>query len=321
LPLRLQRLSLATLDRFIQFERPADVPVEPEGPLEVAVQTPAFTTVGQLYELIAEGFTHVPDVMLGDPDRQVGQDLVDFPDLVQVSSVEDALSAIGLITAQGEGIGSAHRDCHFAIFSAIRREYLMELADAEKRTMQDDSDSGPAISDFKPVRPAISDPVASGGPQLGAVGANLITQELTARFADCCDSLYGHMLRMLQYVFDNATTHTPLLRAFGHGALETMTAVLKPLGEALTLMPAGPEYEDKTAGPGFVLTRHVSLPTDPAAAAIVNAERFDELSHRLSGLAVQFDGAWQVRSAANNLERLSQQFAALPGEVMSSTPH
>jgi hypothetical protein len=313
-PLRLQRFSLAALDRFIQFERPEDVELNPEGPLELAAPTPpAFTTVGQLYRQIAEGFETVPDVILGDPDRQVGPDLVDFPDLVRVTSVQDALSAISLITAQGEGIGTAHRDCHFEIFRTVRREYLNELTDAENRAAQQDS-GGPALSDFKPARLAISDPAASEAPELGAVGANVIDDPVTADVADCFDSIYRHMLRMLQYVFDNATGHTPLLRAFGRGALEAMTAVLKPLGEALTRMPAGPEYQEDTAGPGFGLARHVALPIDPTVAAVVNAERFRDLSLRLSDLAAQHADIWQIKTAAGNLEELAQRFAALPGE-------
>ena len=313
-PLRLQRFSLAALDRFIQFERPDAVKLDPEGPLEAAAAPPAFTTVGQLYQQIAEGFETVPDVILGHPERQVGPDLVDFPDLIRVASVQDALAAIGRITAQGEGIGTAHRDCHFEIFRTVRREYLNELTDAENRAARQDSSNVPVLSDFKPVRLAISDPAASGGLELGAAGANVITDPATADIADCFDSIYRHMLRMLQYVFDNATGHAPLLRALGRGALEAMTAVLKPLGEGLTRLPAGPQYQDDTAGPGFGLARHVGLPIDPAAASVVNAERFRELSLRLSGLAAMHAGIWQISTAAGNLEELAQRFAALPGE-------
>jgi hypothetical protein len=308
LPLRLERFSLATLDRFIQFERPADVIVHAEGALEGAEPLPAFKTVGQLYELIADDFVGIPNLFLGHPDRQVGQDLVDFPDLVRVSSVEDALRAIQLITRQGEGIDNAHADCHFAIFRAIRREYLLELAEAETTGVP-----------FEPVRQAISNPAASVGPQFGAVGANLITDALTSDVADCFDSIYAHMLRMLQYVFDNATDHSRLLKAFGHGALEAMTAVLKPLGEALTLMPAGSDYEAQTAGPGFALVRHVALPTDAVAASIVAAEKIHELSVRLNALTASHDAVPQLKSAAANLERMAQRFAQVAKE-MRETP-
>lgn len=308
LPLRIERFSLATLDRFIQFERPADVIVRPEGALEGPEPLPDFRTVGQLYELIADGFRNIPDLFVGHTGRQVGQDLVDFPDLVRVENTEDALRAIKLITTQGEGIDNAHADSHFMTFRNVRREYLLELADAER--------SGVA---FEPVRPAISNPAASVGPQFAASGANLITDLLTSDVADCFDSIYAHMLRMLQYVFDNATNHSDLLRAFGHGALEAMTAILKPLGEALTLMPAGPEYEAQTAGPGFLLSRHVALPTEPVAAAIVAAEKIQELSARLNTLTSSHDAVPQLKSAAANLERMAQRFTRLANEIREAS--
>ena len=166
------------------------------------------------------------------------------------------------------------------------------------------------IADFQPIRPAISDPIAADDRGPSPAGANPITDVDTADVAACFDSIYGHMLRMLQFVFDTATDDTPLLRAFGHGAIEAMTAVLKPLGEALTVMPAGPGYENQTAGPGFRLTRHIALPTDAAAAGVVNAERLVDLSDVLSALAARHDSIWQLRTAADNLERLARRFDA-----------
>jgi hypothetical protein len=315
LALHIQRFSLGTLDRFIQFERPDDVPVKPEEPLTgqpalTTVGQPAFTTVGELYELIAQGFKHIPNVIIGDPKRQVTQDLIDFPQLIPVHDRNDALAAITLITTQGEGIKKVHQDCHFEIFRNIRREYLTELATTENVAAQDHSE-GTLISDYDPVRPAISDPVAVEAPYLGDSGANVITDPVTQQFASCFDSIYTHMLRMLQYVFDNATGNPALLRAFGRGALEAMTAVVKPLGEALTLMPAGPGYENQTAGPGFALGPHIALPADPRAAAIVNAEWLRELSDTLNGIAPSRAEIVQVTSAATNLAVIADRFAGL----------
>jgi Ferritin-like len=234
LPLRLERFSLAALDRFIQYERPASVIVRPENPLSGPAE-PAFKTVGELYELIRSGFENIPEktLFVGYPDRQVGADLVDFPDLVKVTDRASAVEAIRRITHQGEGVDDSREDCHFGLFRAIRRNYLLELAAAEQ--------SGET---FAPVRMSISNPVADAALHLGVGAANLITDERTREVADCFDSIYGMMLRMLQYVFDNATSHETLLHQFGRRAIELMAAVIKPLGEALTLMPAGPDYED-----------------------------------------------------------------------------
>ena len=306
-PLRLERFTLATLDRFIQFERPADVIVRSSSSLEGPDPSLDFDTVGGLYALIAEGFSTIRDLFIGYPGRQVGQDLVDFPDLVRVHSKEDALRAIRLITTQGEGIDHSHADSHFAIFRAIRREYLIELARAEEAGLP-----------FDPVRPCISNPAATMFHADGS-GANLITDAHTVEVADCFDSIYAHMLRMLQYVFDNATSHPELLRAFGHGAIEAMAAIIKPLGEALMRMPAGPDFENYAAGPAFGLARHVPLPTEPVAAAVVAAEKFAELSARLKALTPA-DAVPQLKSAGANLERIAERFDRLARSMSASVP-
>ena len=64
------------------------------------------------------------------------------------------------------------------------------------------------------------------------------------------------------------------------GAREAMAGVIKPLGEALTLTPAGTDDERQAAGPGCALARHVPLPTEPSAAAIMAAEKLAELDAR-----------------------------------------
>lgn len=306
LPLRLERFSLGTLDRFIQFERPADVIIHPEGELVALESLPRFKTVGELYALIADGFRTIPDLFVGDRLRQVDGDTVDFPDLIRVSSTEDAIRAVQLITRQGEGIEHEHQDCHFSIFREVRRQYLLELADAERSAVP-----------FEPVRPSISNPTP--GPDVGALGAQPISDSRTANVADCFDSIYGQMLRMLQYVFDGATAHPVVLRAFGSGAIEAMTAVIKPLGEALSCMPAGAEYEAQTAGAPFTLSRHVALPTEPNAALTVVAERLEELDARLRDLASGAQTERQLQTASLNFHVLSQRFQQLASSMKAET--
>ena len=52
-----------------------------------------------------------------------------------------------------------------------------------------------------------------------------------------------------------------------------MAPVVKPLGEALMLLPAGPEYPGRTAGQPFSLARHVALSLDPVIARRLVVER------------------------------------------------
>jgi hypothetical protein len=104
LPIRIERFSLAALDRFIQYERPATMIVRSETPLSGPAPE-SFKTVGELYELIESGFQTIDEAVLfvGYPNRQVDQEFVDFPDLVKVTNRDSAVEAIRRITHQGEG--------------------------------------------------------------------------------------------------------------------------------------------------------------------------------------------------------------------------
>lgn len=271
-PIVAERFSLATLDRFIAYERPAQlIPAPPPG-----VERP-FRTVGELYALIARAFTETreDELFIGFADRQVGPELVDFPQLIKVTGRASALAAVDLIVRQGEGLEVDRRDCHFGVFKDVRRGFLAALNEAEKQGRI-----------FDPVRPCIANPVAEGVVEWAGSGANPITDPRSAAVAEVFDSLYGLMLRMLQYVFDNGTSDAPTLSQFGKTAIALMASVIKPLGEALMRLPAGLSYEGETAGPGFVLSRHVPLPAEPAAARRVAAERLGELAQKLDLLVV-----------------------------------
>lgn len=293
LPLEAAGFSLGTLDRFIQFERPSDLAPA------VTKDGPDFHSVGQLYGLIASGFQNIPEEVLfvGFEDRQVGTDLVDFPDLVKVTNRKSALTAIELVTHQGEGIRADREDCHFGIFRSIRRSYIEQMAEAEKDGQV-----------FDPVRACIANPAASDDPAVKGFRANLITDPFSASVASCSDSTYSLMLRMLQWVFDSATSDPALLRSFSRCALRAMATVIKPLGEALMLLPAGPGYEDQTAGPPFGLTRHVPLPIECRAATAVVLERFEELVSDLNSLAKRRPDLGQLLNAARTLRELKDGF-------------
>jgi hypothetical protein len=296
LPLETKPFSLETLDRFIAFEHPAD-PSQPPLPHEPGDEGPAFQSVGELYALIAQGIRDLPEqtLFLGDPARQVGPDLLDFPSLLRVTDGETALRAIETITEQGEGMPKHREDSHYDIFRNVRASFLKESLSA--------ATSGSA---FAPVRPCITNPVAYRHPFLAAPGANQLDDPETAALADTFDSIYVFMLRLLQYVFDNSTSDPQTLQPFSRAALYLMTAVLKPLGETLTLLPAGPRlYGSATAGPPFAIGRQVALPLDPRIAQTIATEKLTQLQQRLANLS---DGATkpdQLQNATANLINLN----------------
>lgn len=297
LPFETERFGINSLDRFINFEQP-DKRYIYFFKQSDDNQLPPFQSVGELYRLIASGFENLPEKQLfvGFPERQVGSELIDFPNIVKVIDRPSALEAIRRITEQGEGTLLDRDDCHYGIFRSIRKSYLEELYEAEKSKVE-----------FQPVRPSISNPATHLYSTLVTPNANLITNPYTASVADTFDSIYGLMLRMLQYVFDNATSDIPLLKLFAQLSLQTMTTVVKPLAESLTMLPAGSDYGNATAGPPFTLLRHVSLPIEAPAAYVIVHEKCEELNQRLKELSLVPEAPAQMKNALHNLLIITQR--------------
>lgn len=297
LPLELEPFGPEAIKRFVYYERPAEVTPERAfskelGLAETDSPSPEYRTVGELYRLILSGFQSIPEeqLFIGAPERQIDQDLVDFPDIVKVVDRASAEAAIEAITSQGEGTVPDRTDCHYGIFKKIQSELQSEQEESQCRGEK-----------FEPARNTIKNPISRYRGSYGAVKGNLIEDEYTKQVAELFDELYGLMLRMLQYVFDNSTEDAALLRDFSRMAIKMMCTVIKPLGEALTLLPAGARYGLRTAGPAFAMSRHVPLPREPHSASIVAQERLQELVLLLEELAEHSNAPTQLISAHTNL--------------------
>lgn len=304
LPLALEPFGHESLKRFIFYERPVIVSTERSFSkhLGVTVDDPSsfpFRTVGELYRLIASGVQNIPEkqLFIGAPTGQVGSELIDFPDIVKVSDRNSAAQAISMVTHQGEGTAVDRTDCHFGVFHNI----LAELEEEEgKSTTKGET--------FIPARDSIRNPAAQRRGDSGAVGSQLIEDPYARQVAELFDSIYGLMLRMLAYVFSNSSEDVALSRTFSTIAIIVMPTVILPLGEGLTVLPAGPHYGHKTAGPGFGMSRHVPLPANPQVASILVRERLAELLEQLEHLAAHQDPPARIISARDRLVDLSSRF-------------
>src|SRR5207253_1231227 len=147
---------------------------------------------------------------------------------------------------------------------------------------------------FQPARPALTNPTIHSRPRGMTIAPGTASSELTPNLvqdkfaravADVFDGVYVLMLRMLAYVFASGPEASELATDLSRQAIRLMPTVIKPLGEALTLLPSG--IPNRTAGPGFGLTRHVALPENPRIAGRIVKERIDELAARLKDLAAQ----------------------------------
>ena len=279
--LLLRRFDVATVERFVYYENPAhENPSDPRPDLPTATRWPIdesfqFSSVGELYaECVAITYA-LPEkeLFVGNLDQQVGRDLVDFPSLVEVTDRVSASAAIRMITEQGEGTCGDREDSHFDVFRDLLSKMKEDLT----------SPSRP-VADNPYIR-VRRDQLAPHSPSLFnncGIKTEEITEEVAILAVDLFDDIYIAMLQALAYVFSNATQDQVALKSFASAALNLMMMVIRPLGEAITLLPSG--IRDVNAGPTFAMTRHVQLPPPAATALRVFHERLMQLADHSSRL-------------------------------------
>src|SRR5256714_1239884 len=200
-----------------------------------------FATVGHLYRSIEAGIAHLAEklgeqaLFVGPPRAQATQPYFGWPELVAVTDVASAQQAIDEILEQGEGPRGQWRDAHFGQFVAILDEY-QQLREANP--------------DFDPVRPVVPVNVR---PAERDVDIPLVGDLVAQRTMDLFNVSYEILLLMLQRFFAHTEETDPQLRALADATIALMFQALKPLGDLVTTLPAGPDYPGRTAGPSFEL--------------------------------------------------------------------
>lgn len=293
--LSLDPFSIATIERFVSYEMPEAGILSPNRQTEMdalarrvagrgetlpAAEKPAkarqglepydidFSTVGEFYHKIEAGFRTIPEeeLFIGPSAAQANARFLDFDgELIAVTDRDSACAAIEMIIEQGEAPTADHPDAHFAVFDDIRREYETARLEAKATGV-----------DFNPVRNVVSNPMTRFYPD--AVPGTLITDPLTHDAADLFNVSYETMLLMLFRFFAHTEETEAELEKLAQGTLLLMKSVLRPLGEALTKMPAGPEYPGLAAGPGFGYTREIQLLPNKQSAWIIFGERLRDLA-------------------------------------------
>jgi hypothetical protein len=262
-------------------------------------------TVGQLYDSILAGIESIPEseLFIGDSSLQVGPETCHFNDIVKVTDHASARKAIHTITEQGEGTTKGENmpadqvDCHYGLFVRIDEEYDQLLEDAKKSGIP-----------FVPARPTISNPVPSFHLGQSPAGAQCIGDPYSNDVAALFDNIYSLMLRILQYVFQSGPLPNQQERELADIAIQIMTRVLKPVGEALTLLPAGPEFKHQTCGPAFGLYRHVSFPKDAGQVVTLVKEGLSQIIETGKGLAQQHQAPVPLKEAVQKLENILLTF-------------
>ena len=249
------------------------------------------------------GFDCIPEqeLFIGPPEAQANARFVHFADkLMPVRDRTSAKAALQMVIEQGEAPTKAHPDAHFWVFRAIHAEYLQAIEQAKA--------SGAV---FDPVRPVVSNPMTRFYDD--TTGGTPISDPLTHQVAELFNVGYDTMLLILLRFFAHTDESEDELKKLSLASLHLMTSVLRPLGEALTKMPAGHGHRlaGKTAGPGFGYNRDIHLLPHKRSAWVFFGERLRELATLATGIVASQSGRLppEVEEAAAGLQALSLQFA------------
>jgi CDGSH-type Zn-finger protein/truncated hemoglobin YjbI len=243
------------LQHFIFLERPEgmeyegaeglDAPLHEAVPLmaerDIVPQPQDFATVGHLYRSIEHGFAHLADkfgernLFVGPPRAQAIPENFTWPELVAVTDLASAQQAIDTILEQGEGARGHWEHAHFGQFVQILDEYREMRA---------------ANPEFDPVRPVMFATVRrcehdDTVPQIG--------ERVTSRCGDLFNVSYEILLQIFERYFAHTEETDAQLGTLADATIALMLRVLKPLGNLITTLPAGPEFPGMNAGPSFEL--------------------------------------------------------------------
>lgn len=313
----------AALRHFMFLERPEGMALEDADGLvahgraaplmeagEIVPRRQDFATVGHLYRSIEAGFHHLAEkfgerwLFVGSPRAQCTSARFGWPDLVAVTDLASACRAIEEILEQGEGPRGQWRDAHFGKFVAILDEYL-EMKQANP--------------DFDPVRPVLVCTVRPGEHDT----TPLITDAVTARCTDLFNVGYEILLQVLTRYFAHTEESDAQLDTLAEVTMAVMFRVIKPLGDLITTLPAGPDYRGWTAGPSFELFYESDylLPHRESAWTLL-AERLREAAEfceriRLDAPAPLADALAPVGAA---MVEMAASLAAHFGDWGSATP-
>jgi CDGSH-type Zn-finger protein/truncated hemoglobin YjbI len=234
---RPEGMDLDDAEGMAAFGRAA--PAMTEG--EIVPRSQDFKTVGHLYRSIEAGIAHLAGkfgerrLFVGPPRAQATQQYFGWAELIAVTDVASAQRAIDEILEQGEGPRGHWKDAHFGQFVEILDEYL-RLREAN-----------PA---FDPVRPVVTVNVR---PSERDTGVPLVTDPLTRQVMDLFNVSYEVLLLALQRFFAHTEETGAQLKALADATVALMSGAIKPIGDLVTTLPAGPEYPARTAGPSFEL--------------------------------------------------------------------
>jgi hypothetical protein len=310
--LGLAPFGMEALQQFIDIELPMSLmpPEQPDDSDPLAIRNLSdvfssereYSTQGTLYRGIEDGFKYLAQkygedrLFIGRPQAQTAEGFFRLPGLIPVRDLDSALEAVNIIVEQGEGASVESVDSHYHKFKQIFDEYEAILREQP---------------DFRPARPVLTNPYAIMPSDLaGSPDINIIDNPLARDVCSLFDGCYELMVQILGRLFVHAEESDQELRDLSQTSVRMMLEVVEPLGSAITLLPAGPAYPGRNAGPGFRLTRGAMIPTSTATARLVFNERLSELASYARLLRAEKGAPAVLGNVSAALSSLAETFAA-----------
>jgi hypothetical protein len=268
---RPEGMSLDDAEGFAALQHVRPVTVDDQPLVGVPEE---WATVGHLYRGIETGLQHLCDrygeraVFIGPARAQAVTDIFEWPELVAVTDLRSARTAIDTIVEQGEGARGDWVKSHFGKFVGILEDFLaMQAAD-------------PTFDPARPVDPAyvrLPPDVESG---------ILIEDRRTARVADLCNAVYEVTLQVLARYYVHHGETPAELDTLAKTAKHLMNWTMRKLAPVLTTLPIGPSHPGRNAGPTLEVIRPAFfvLPHREAAWRILK-ERLDTVADAATDLA------------------------------------
>jgi hypothetical protein len=307
----LEPFSVATLQKFVCFERPRDI--EPAdafcaSPPPAAHPSEDFATVEELYDqirkLLVELDAQPAELFVGPACAQVGgQSLgTDFARLgamgggydifmLEIFDLASALAAIERVIEDGEGAPEVREVDHYHRFLGILE--AVEAADPP----------------FEAARRVVSTPVLDQ--PIARAPGTVVTEPLARAVMGLFDDAYRVMLMTLTRLFahtDETEDDLAVLRSVAFFPL--MTMAIRPLAEVLTAMPAHAPDDGTRAGPSFDAGGPIAFLPHRAAAWTVLEEELREVADRAAEVAGMPGAPPRVAYIAGSLDLTARRFAA-----------
>lgn len=281
-PFDLVPFSDEALYRFLVFELPRDTPLPPPPNADLSPvlerafahrppQPIRFKYIGELYQMIADGFLSIPEerLFLGPEEAQTDREWSDPSlDIVEVKDRVTAIAAIKNIIEDGEGTPADRANSHYHRFERIRQTYFDEgRFDAARKV---------------PTNPATIEDSRASGPVV------LIRNDTSLAVATLFNSTYGLMLLLLQMYFSMAPTENAsrsIRQQLRLTSQRLMSVALRPIAEELTLLPLDAERARERAAPPFEIYSAIVAPPYATAGWKVIFEQFDSIIADSSALA------------------------------------